>query len=55
MALHLSGLIKTKNVGSKLISLSHHVLEKRIGEKGENELRFQKIKLWCDPFPIYCS
>ena len=55
MALHLRGLIKTKNVVLGLISLSHHVLEKRIGEKGEKDLGFQKIKLWCDPFPINCS
>ena len=35
MALHLSGLIKTKNVVLGLISLSHPVFEKRGGEKEE--------------------
>ena len=36
MALHLSGLIKTKNVVSKLISLSHHVFgEEDRRERGE--------------------
>ena len=55
MALHLSGLIKTKIMVSKLISLSHHVFgEDDRRERGEGA-RFQKIKLRCDPFPIYCS
>ena len=51
MALHLSGLIKTKNVVLGLISLSHHVFGEENRRKRGEGARVPKDQALVRPFP----